>query len=53
MEIFIAVVVGIVALSLVMLTCSSARFENSKSTEFRRQETERERKWLDYHTHLR
>lgn len=53
MEIFIAVLVGIVVISLAMLTFSSARFENSKSIEFRRLEAERERKWVDYHTHLR
>ena len=48
MEIFVIIAVGIAAVLLVMLICSSARFEDSKSMEFRRQEAERERRWLDY-----
>jgi len=50
MDIFIAISVGIVSIVVVMLLSIVARFENSKSTEFRRLEAERERKWLNYHT---
>ena len=41
-------VAGIAAIFLIVVVSSCARFENSKSVEFRRLEAERERKWLDY-----
>jgi heme/copper-type cytochrome/quinol oxidase subunit 2 len=50
MDIFIAISVAIVAIVVGMLLFITARFENTKSTEFRRLEAERERKWLNYHT---
>jgi hypothetical protein len=49
METFIiAVVLFVVVLTAITIICTSARFESSKSIEFRRLEAERERKWLDY-----
>ena len=49
METFIiAGIASIVVVVVIMLVCTSARFESTKSIEFRRLEAERERKWLDY-----
>jgi len=48
MDTFIAVVVGVAAIILLVVTSTLVRFESSKNIEFRRLEAERERKWLDY-----
>ena len=50
METFIiAAVASVVVVVTIMIICTSARFESSKSIEFRRLEADRERKWLEAH----
>jgi len=50
METFIIAAVGaVVGVAAIMIIFTSARFENSKSVEFRRLEADRERRWLDCH----
>ena len=49
MDTFIAVVVGVAAIILLVVTSTLVRFESSKNIEFRRLEADRERRWLDCH----
>ena len=52
METIATILVLIAAIGLIVLTCNLARFENSKSQQFREAEMERRKKWIDDNRHF-